>query len=66
MQQIYNYDSKLHKLKDQTCSICLVDITDSKHEECKEGEVPSGNTMVATLTCGHTFHAPCVLGWLTK
>ena len=38
MQKIYNYDSKIHKLKDQTCSICLIDITDSQHEEQKEGE----------------------------
>lgn len=63
MQKMYNFDSKVHKLSDQTCSICLVDITDQ--EECKENEMP-GVTMVCTLTCGHTFHAPCVLGWLTK
>ena len=37
MQKIYNYDSKAHTLKDQTCSICLIDITDSKVEEVKEG-----------------------------
>jgi len=22
--------------------------------------------MVCELTCGHSFHANCVLGWLTK
>lgn len=58
MQRIYNYDAKQHVLKDQTCSICLIDIEESKEAETK--------TMVCELTCGHSFHAPCVLGWLTK
>ena len=60
LQKIYNYDSKIHKLKDQTCSICIQDICDSKDTD------ESGATMICELTCGHTFHAPCVLGWLTK
>lgn len=58
MQKIYNYDSKIHKLKDHTCSICLSDINDEK--------VDGKGLLVCELTCGHSFHAPCVLGWLTK
>ena len=58
MQKIYNFDPKLHKLKDQTCSICLSDITDEKIE--------GKGALICELTCGHAFHAPCVLGWLTK
>ena len=27
-QKIYNFDPKIHFLKDQTCSICLIDIID--------------------------------------
>eukprot|EP00356_Strombidium_inclinatum_P016268 CAMPEP_0170485994 /NCGR_PEP_ID=MMETSP0208-20121228/5125_1 /TAXON_ID=197538 /ORGANISM="Strombidium inclinatum, Strain S3" /LENGTH=44 /DNA_ID= /DNA_START= /DNA_END= /DNA_ORIENTATION= len=27
-QKIYNFDSKVHKLKDATCSICIMEITD--------------------------------------
>lgn len=65
MQKIYTYDSKIHTLKDQTCSICLMDITDKKDKEADTTKA-CGSEMVCTLTCGHTFHAPCVLGWLTK
>lgn len=66
MQQIYNYNSKIHTLKDQTCSICLLDITDCTDQEGAEKKEKCGANMVCTLTCGHSFHAPCVLGWLTK
>ena len=32
MQKIYTYDSNIHKLKDPTCSICLIDIKDSDEQ----------------------------------
>ena len=63
MQQIYNYNPGVTVLKDPTCSICLVDIEDK--EEHKEGEA-APSVMLCELTCGHIFHAGCVLGWLTK
>ena len=71
LQKIYNYDSKVHSLKDPTCSICLIDIKDSEEmgkdqEPGSEQPIQAGRVMVCTLTCGHSFHAPCVLGWLTK
>ena len=71
MQRIYTFNSAQHKLKDATCSICLIDITDSQEDEAGSSDVNvesqriPGVTMVCELTCGHSFHAPCVLGWLT-
>jgi len=60
-QQIFSLDTKLTDLKEKQCSICLNDIADKtlNEEEMKK-------VMVCELTCGHCFHAPCVLGWLTK
>ena len=62
-QKLYNYDPKVHKLKDPTCSICLVDIELGENEEAKESSEP---LLLCELTCGHTFHANCVLSWLTN
>ena len=55
-QKIYKLDEKT-TLKDPTCSICLNEICHVTGEEA---------TLVCELTCGHSFHANCVLGWLTK
>lgn len=49
-QKIYNYDSKIHKLKDQTCSVCLSDIS--------EDNIEGKGLLICELTCGHSFHAP--------
>ena len=56
MQKIFNFIPSEHKLNDPTCSICLVDIEDPGDSQ---------PLMLCKLTCGHVFHANCVLGWLT-